>query len=311
MIDRVIGRRGALALLAAGLLGGCRAAPAEAGRGLVTLDGGTARLALLLRREQAGTVAVTGGDPVLPAIAAVQGAPVLDLGGAGGLDLEALARLRPEVLAGHRLPGVPAELLRGLARLRLVRRTGDVRADALALGAAVGAAGAAVAAWEAFERDRAELAARLAARRMPTISVLGAGRGDGVVTTVSGSTAAGQVLRALGVARPAAQEAVADGPLPFPEISGERLGEHDADLLVLLRGNAGSVREQPLLRTSPAVRAGRVVEADQFEWAALASLPSARWVLADLAGLLLERSAPLLGIGSPGGLDRLRGFRAG
>ncbi|MEU6130848.1 hypothetical protein ABZ805_16885 [Saccharopolyspora sp. NPDC047091] len=309
MIDRVIGRRGALALLAAGLLGGCRPAPAETGRGLVTLDGGTARLALLLGREQVGTVALPGGDPVLPAIEAAQGSPVRDLGGAGGLDLEALARLRPEVLAGHRLPGVPAELLRGLARLRLVRRTGDVRADALALGAAVGSTGA-IAAWEDFERDRADLAARLANRRMPTISVLGAGRGDGVVTTVSTATAAGQVLRALGAARPPAQEAVADGPLPFPEISGERLGEHDADLLVLLRGGAGSVREQPLLRTLPAVRAGRVVAADRFEWAALASLPSARWVLADLAGLLLDRAEPLLGIGSPPGLDRLRAFRA-
>jgi ABC-type Fe3+-hydroxamate transport system substrate-binding protein len=101
-------RRSVLTGLAATVLAGCASSvrgDRAAGR-LVTLDGTTAALALLLGLPQVGTASFMAADPLLPAIGVIQGAPVADVSGAGGgIEVERLAALRPDQVVGFRTSG--------------------------------------------------------------------------------------------------------------------------------------------------------------------------------------------------------------
>src|SRR5690606_4645477 len=117
-------RRSLLGAAAAALLAGCARDVHAAGPpgGLVTLDGTTAALALLLGRDQVGTASFLSADPLLTAVERLQGSPVTDVSGAGGeIDVERLAALRPQRLVGFRPPGGDG-VLDGLAPLHTVER---------------------------------------------------------------------------------------------------------------------------------------------------------------------------------------------
>jgi ABC-type Fe3+-hydroxamate transport system substrate-binding protein len=280
---------------------------ASTGR-LVTLDGATAALALLLGRPQVGTASFLAVDPLLQAITQLQGGPVTDVSGAGGaIDVERLAALRPDLLVGFRTPDAEP-VLGNLATLRAVERTGDGDADCRALATGVG--GDPRSLLDDVHRRTGELAARLRSGRQPTVSVLSPGLDGQSLYVLGTTTPAGAVVEALGLARPAPQWGLTD---PFVPVSTERLTEHDADLVLLLTGPTADpafLRDQPLWRRLGAVQAGRVVEVDAMRWATMSCALGTLWVLDDLAAVLLDGGSAVNGAASPAGLERLRAYRA-
>jgi ABC-type Fe3+-hydroxamate transport system substrate-binding protein len=296
-------------LLAAGANGtrDSAAGGAPGGR-LVTLDGATAALALLLGRTQVGTASFLAVDPLLQAIAQLQGAPVVDVSEAGGgIDVERLAALRPELLVGFRSSGTDP-VLGELATLRAVDRTGNADADCHALAAGMGADGHPI--LDDVHRRIGEVATRIGADRPPTVSVLSPGLDGQSLYVLGTATPAGAVVEALGVPRPAPQQGLAE---PFVPVSTERLTEHDADLVLLLTGPTADpafLRDEPLWQRLGAVRAGRVVEVDAMRWATMSCVLGTLWVLDDIAAVLLDEGGVVTGAASPAGIERLRGYRA-
>lgn len=305
-------RRSLLGAAAAALLAGCARDVHAAGPpgGLVTLDGTTAALALLLGRDQVGTASFLSADPLLTAVERLQGSPVTDVSGAGGeIDVERLAALRPQRLVGFRPPGGDG-VLDGLAPLHTVERTGDHAADCRALAAAMGADAGPL--LQDVHRRTTELAGRLRAGSPPTVSLLSPGLDGRSLYALGAGTPAGSVAAALGLPRPAAQRGLTDPATPFVPISTERITEHDADVVLLLTGPTADptfLRSEPLWQRLGAVRGGRVVEVDAMRWASLSCPLGALWVLDDLAAVLLGEGAVVTGAASPAGLDRLRGYR--
>jgi ABC-type Fe3+-hydroxamate transport system substrate-binding protein len=302
---------------AAGALAGCAAAPTGGPTGapadrLVTLGGAAAGLALLLGPPQVGTASFLAADPLLDAIATIQRTPVTDVSDGGGeIDLERLAALGPDLLVGFDTPP-PDPALNGLATLHAVPRTGDVDTDSRALAAGMGHADRADAVLAAVHARTAQVAARLREGRPPRVSVLSPGLDGASLHVLGTATPAGAVVEELGLARPAAQRGLTDPARPYLPVSAERFTEHDADLVLLLTGptaNPAFLRDQPLWQRLDAVRAGRVVEVDALRWATMSCLLGSWWVLDDLAALLLDGGAPVLGAASPAGLERLGGYR--
>jgi ABC-type Fe3+-hydroxamate transport system substrate-binding protein len=303
-------RRSLLVGAATGVLAGCASGvrdSAPAGR-LVTLDGATAALALLLGQTQVGTASFLSADPLLPAIAQIQATPVTDVSGAGGgIEVERLAALRPDLLVGFRSSGADP-VLGELATLRTVERTGNSDADCHALAAGLGVEARHL--LDDVHRRTAELGARLRAGRPPTISILSPGLDGQSLFVLGTATPAGAVVEGLGLPRPAAQRGLID---PFMQVSTERLPEHDADLVLLLTGPTADpafLRDQPLWQRLAAVQAGRVVEVDAMRWATMSCALGTLWVLDDLAAVLLDAGTPVHGAASPAGLERLRAYRA-
>ncbi len=281
---------------------------------LVTLDGATAGLALLLGPTQIGTVAFMALDPLPAAITSIQPTPVTDVSGAGGeIDIERLAALRPDLLVGFRRDGLPPALA-DLATLSTVPRTGDLDTDCLALATAMDAEDGARAVLAAVHSREADVAARLRGQqRLPTVSVLSPGLDGQSLYLLGTSTPAGAVVEALGLPRPDGQRTTTHPGVPFVPISMERVAEHDADLVLLLTGPTADpafLHVHPLWQRLDAVRAGRVVEVDAMRWATMSCALGAWWVLDDLTALLLEGGGAVTGTASPAGLARIRGYRA-
>jgi ABC-type Fe3+-hydroxamate transport system substrate-binding protein len=309
----VLSRRSLLACSAATLLAGCASGTRDAaptGR-LVTLDGATAALALLLGAQQVGTASFLAVDPLLQAITRLQGAPVADVSGAGGgIEVERLAALRPDRVVGFRSSGADP-VLGELATLHAVERTGDPDTDCRALAAGMGADPSAL--LDDVHRRTTELAALLRAGSPPTVSVLSPGLDGQSLYVLGTGTPAGTVVAALGLPRPAAQSGPVDPTMPFVQVSTERITAHDADLVLLLTGPTADpafLRNEPLWQRLGAVQAGRVVEVDAIRWATMSCALGALWVLDDLAAVLLGDGAVVNGAASPAGLERLRGYRA-
>jgi ABC-type Fe3+-hydroxamate transport system substrate-binding protein len=306
-------RRSLLVAAAGGVLAGCASggrASGPTGR-LVTLDGATAALALLLGQRQVGTASFLAVDPLLQAIAQIQAGPVADVSGAGGgIDVERLAALRPDRLVGLRSADTEP-VLTGLAALHAVERTGDHDADCRALAAGMGVDASAL--LDDVHRRTVELAARLRAGSPPTVSVLSPGLDGQSLYLLGAGTPAGTVVAALDLPRPAAQRGLTDPATPFVPVSAERIGEHDADLVLLLTGPTADpafLRDQPLWQRLGAVQGGRVVEVDAMRWATMSCALGTLWVLDDLTAVLLGEGPVVTGAASSAGLDRLRGYRA-
>jgi ABC-type Fe3+-hydroxamate transport system substrate-binding protein len=303
-------RRSLLAGAAGSLLAGCAISTRDStpSRRLVTLDGATAALALLLGRPQVGTASFLAVDPLLHAIAQLQGTPVIDVSDAGGgIDVERLAALRPDLLVGFRSSGADP-VLGELATLRAVERTGNGDTDCHALADGMGADVRPL--LDDVHRRITDVAARLGAGRTPTVSVLSPGLDGQSLYVLGSATPAGAVVAALGIPRPAPQQGIAD---PFVPVSMERLTEHDADLVLLLTGPTADpafLRDQPLWQRLGAVQAGRVVEVDAMRWATMSCALGVLWVLDDLAAVLLDGGSAVNGAASPAGLERLRAYRA-
>jgi iron complex transport system substrate-binding protein len=306
-------RRSLLVGAATGVLAGCASGVrdiAPTGR-LVTLDGTTAALALLLGQTQVGTASFLAADPLLPAIAQIQATPVTDVSGAGGgIEVERLAALRPDLLVGFRSSGADP-VLGELATLRTVERTGNSDADCHALAAGLGVEARHL--LDDVHRRTAELGARLRAGRPPTVSVLSPGLDGQSLYVLGTATPAGAVVEAVGLPRPEAQRGTIDPAFPFVQVSMERLLEHDADVVLLLTGPTADpafLRDQPLWQRLAAVQAGRVFEVDAMRWATMSCVLGTLWVLDDLAAVLLDAGTPVHGAASPAGLERLRAYRA-
>ncbi|TWF80775.1 ABC-type Fe3+-hydroxamate transport system substrate-binding protein [Pseudonocardia hierapolitana] len=300
---------GAVATVLAGCASGVRGD--VPGDRLVTLDGATAALALLLGPHQVGTASFLAVDPLLQAIARIQAGPVADVSGAGGgIDVERLAALQPDRLVGFRTSGTDP-VLGELATVHAVERTGDHDADCRALAAGMGVDANAL--LDDVHRRTAELAARLRAGSPPTVSVLSPGLDGRSLYLLGAGTPAGTVAAALGLPRPAAQRGPTDPATPFVPVSTERITEHDADLVLLLTGPTADptfLRDEPLWQRLGAVRGGRVVEVDAMRWATMSCALGTLWVLDDLAAVLLGEGELVTGAASPAGLERLRGYRA-
>lgn len=306
-------RRSLLACSAATLLSACASGTRDGvstGR-LVTLDGATAALALLLGAQQVGTASFLAVDPLLQAITELQGAPVADVSGAGGgIEVERLAALRPDRVVGFRTSGGDPVLDR-LATLHAVERTGDPDADCRALATGMDADPSAL--LDDVHRRTADLAGRLRGGSPPTVSVLSPGLDGQSLYALGAGTPAGTVVAALDLPRPAAQRSLTDPATPFVPVSTERITEHDADLVLLLTGPTADpafLRAEPLWQRLGAVRGGRVVEVDAMRWATMSCALGTLWVLDDLTAVLLGEGAVVNGTASPAGLERLRGYRA-
>jgi ABC-type Fe3+-hydroxamate transport system substrate-binding protein len=306
------------AAMAGSALAGCATSTSDAGEDgaderLVTLDGATAGLALLLGATQIGTAAFMALDPLLAAITSIQPTPVTDVSGAGGeIDIERLAALRPDLLVGLGREGLPPTLA-DLATLSTVTRTGHLDTDCLALATAMGAEDGARAVLTAVHSREADVAARLRAQRLPTVSVLSPGLDGQSLHLLGTSTPAGSVVAALDLPRPDGQRAPIHPGTPFVPISMERVAEHDADLVLLLTGPTADpafLHAHPLWQRLDAVRAGRVVEVDAMRWATTSCALGAWWVLDDLTALLIEGGTAVTGTASPAGLARIRNYRA-
>jgi len=311
--SRLLNRRSLLVAAAGGVLAGCTSggrAGGATGR-LVTLDGATAALALLLGPRQVGTASFLAVDPLLHAIEQIQAGPVADVSGAdGGIDVERLAALRPDRLVGFRTAGIEP-VLAGLAALHTVERTGDHDADCRALAAGMGVDAGSL--LDDVHRRTAELAARLHTGSPPTVSVLSPGLDGQSLYLLGAGTPAGTVVAALDLPRPAAQRGLTDPAAPFVPVSAERISEHDADLVLLLTGPTADpafLRDEPLWQRLGAVRDGRVVEVDAMRWATMSCALGTSWVLDDLAAVLLGEGQVVTGAASPAGLERLRGYRS-
>lgn len=308
-----LSRRSLLACSAATLLGACAGGGREGGSTgrLVTLDGATAALALLLGAHQVGTASFLAVDPLVQAITQLQGAPVADVSGAGGgVEVERLAALRPDRVVGFRTSGADPVLGR-LATVHTVDRTGDADADCRALATGMDADPSAL--LDDVHRRTADLASRLRGASPPTVSVLSPGLDGQSLYLLGAGTPAGTVVAALDLPRPAAQRGPTDPAAPFVPVSTERITEHDADLVLLLTGptaNPAFLRDEPLWQRLGAVRSGRVVEVDVMRWATMSCALGALWVLDDLAAVLLGEGAVVEGAASPAGHERLRGYRA-
>jgi ABC-type Fe3+-hydroxamate transport system substrate-binding protein len=280
------------------------------GQRLVTLDGATAALALMLGPHQVGTASFLAVDPLVQAIARIQASPVVDVSGAGGgIDVERLAALRPDRLVGFRT-SADEPVLGDLAPLLAVERTGDHDADCRALATGIGVDAGAL--LDDVRRRTAELAGRLRSGSPPVVSVLSPGLDGQSLYLLGAGTPAGAVTAALGLPRPAAQLGPTDPAMPFVPVSTERITEHDADLVLLLTGPTADptfLRDEPLWQRLGAVRGGRVVEVDAMRWATMSCALGTLWVLDDLAAVLLGEGELVTGAASPAGLERLRGYR--
>jgi ABC-type Fe3+-hydroxamate transport system substrate-binding protein len=305
------------AMAAAGsALASCATDPARDGAEgppgrLVTLDGATAGLALILGVPQVGTASFLAIDPLVAAIAQIQSAPVANVSGPDGeLDLERLAALSPDLLVGFREPRTPA--LAQLATLHTVPRTGKADIDCLTLAGALGVEHRARAVVAAAHDRIAEISTRLRSRRPTTVSVLSPGLDGQSLYVLGTATPAGAVAEALELPRPDAQRGLVDPGMPFLPVSTERLTEHDADLVLLLTGPTADpafLRDEPLWQRLDAVRTGRVVEVDALRWATMSCLLGTLWVLDDLAALLIDEGTVVTAGDSPAGLARLGGYR--
>ncbi|QYN39512.1 ABC transporter substrate-binding protein [Pseudonocardia sp. DSM 110487] len=310
---RMLARRSLLVAAAGGALAACASGGRDSGSTgrLVTLDGATAALALLLGPHQVGTAAFLAVDPLLQAIEQIQATAVADVSGAGGgIDVERLAALRPDRLVGFRSADTEP-VLAGLAALHAVERTGDHEADCRALAAGMRADASNL--LDDVHRRTTELAARLRTGSPPTVSVLSPGLDGQSLYLLGAGTPAGTVVGALGLPRPAAQRGLTDPATPFVPVSAERIGEHDADLVLLLTGPTADptfLRDQPLWQRLGAVRDGRVVEVDAIRWATMSCALGTLWVLDDLSAVLLGEGTVVTGAASPAGLGRLRDYRA-
>jgi ABC-type Fe3+-hydroxamate transport system substrate-binding protein len=188
-------RRSLLTATVATVLAGCASGVRDpsgsrpaTGR-LVTLDGATAALALLLGPHQVGTASFLAVDPLLQAIEQIQASPVADVSGAGGgIDVERLAALRPDRLVGFRT-SASEPVLGDLAPLHAVERTGDHDADCRALAAGIGVDASAL--LDDVHRRTAEVAGRLRAGSPPTVAVLSPGLDGQSLYVLGAGTPAG------------------------------------------------------------------------------------------------------------------------
>lgn len=151
-----------------------------------------------------------------------------------------------------------------------------------ASGTAFGRADRAGAIVAGLERRLADVAA---GADPTSVSVIGETYGECCFSAARG-TPLSSVLREAGFTRPAAQDVESSvGGREIVVVSPERLGEHDADLVVVPQGafyDAGRVRALPTFQTLPAALDGRTLQVDGDMWFGNFAF-AVDWVITDLA----------------------------
>lgn len=166
------------------------------------------------------------------------------------------------------------------------------------------AAGAAVARTDRAESMIRTLEGRIGAVQAasepgPTsLSVVAETYGDCCFSAARG-TPLSTILQAAGFTRPAAQDIDATyGELSVLPISPEQLGAHDADLVIVPDGeyySADAVRAQPVFRSLPAVRDGRVLQVDGDLWFGNFAF-AVHWIATDLEAVAQDGAAATVGV---------------
>lgn len=269
--------------------------PAPAGgERIVALDESAALNLLTLGIEPAITLTSLSSDLFTP-IAEALGLETADYSVAAP-SMEYLATLQPDRIVALANPFVTSRLAdyEAIAPTTVIPVDGAWPEQVGALGAELGREEAAAEIVATVEADLAAVAADLdaAGRAGTSVSVITA-RGE-MVIAATGAGPAGQVLSALGLTRPAAQDAGGEG-LPFVPVSLETLADHDADVLALATGSLfdpAPIRESALYPTLSAVTAGSAYEVVAEPWIVGGSAFAAWWVGRDVAQVLLDGAAP-------------------
>lgn len=221
----------------------------------------------------------------------------VDTGTAGtdGVDLESVAALRPTDIIGVSIPTTAAAEpdLDEIAPTTVIEYTSTWQEQLTATGAALDEADAAAEVIADVEQAIAELKGDLqaAGKAGTTVSIIGANSGE--LFALSRTGAVGSLLTQLGLGRPPAQDVDTEPTNPFVPMSPEELGDHDADVVVVLSGGAYPLDEvtgSPLWDTLGAVQNDAVAPVAAEPWFS----PNAygvNWILDDLRAILLGDGA--------------------
>ncbi len=270
------------------------AAPtADATLPVVALDEFAGLSALVLGVKPA-SVFLTFGYASARAVFDFAGVPTLQAA-PNGVNLEAVAALKPATIIGISIPTTAAaqEQLNSIAPTTVIPYTASRQEQLQVTGATLGRAEAATALTSRLDRAVANLQADLAAagKAGQTISVIGAAGLDAFALSRTGLV--GSLLEQVGLKRPPAQDIATDATDPFLPIAAEKLGDHDADTIFLLRGGAyesDALTASALWSTLKAVKANRVVNVVAEVWLSSNAF-GLDWIVRDVRAALLGDGA--------------------
>lgn len=250
--------------------------------GLSTLSLGIApaRVFLTFGYSSAKAVFDSAGVPTTPA------AP-------DGVNLEAVAALKPEVIIGVSLPTTVAveDKLNVIAPTTVIEYTASWQKQTRVTGAAVGRSEAADALIGRLDGSVAALTSDLSRSDAAgqTVSVIGVWGGSDMFA-LSRTGLVGSILDQVGLKRPAVQDVVTEPTSPFITMSFEQLEKHDADLIFLLSGGAyqsDTLTSSALWSTLGAVKANRVFNVVAELWLSSNAF-SVDWIVRDVRAALLN-----------------------
>ncbi|KTT37352.1 ABC transporter substrate-binding protein [Pseudomonas oryzihabitans] len=259
-------------------------------RRVAVISTGQLDAALCLGIIPAGTTRVDNRELAPPYLRAAYAdragelAAMVDLGSRQAPDLEALARLAPDLIVLNRtvLRGGGFELFSRIAPTVVARGTGgNWRPDFLLLAEALGRRQQAEGQLAALDRDIAGIAQRLGAQP-PSASLLFS---SGARLRLMGvDSFAGGLLQAMGMTRPAAQRFKGTSR----DVSAELLDLADADWLFYAeQGTAlASLARQPLWPRLEAVNQARAIRVDTDAFYLNAGPVAARQVVTSVASAL-------------------------
>lgn len=209
-----------------------------------------------------------------------------------GVNLEAVATLKPEVIVGVSLPTTVAveDKLNVIAPTTVIEYTASWQEQTKTTGAAVGRLEAADALIRRLEGAIAALKSDLSQSGAAgqTVSVIGVRESS--VFALSRTGLVGSILDQVGLKRPAVQDVVTEPTSPFITISFEQLEQHDADLIFLMSGGAyqsDTLTSSALWSTLDAVKANKVFNVVAELWLSSNAF-SVDWIVRDVRAALLN-----------------------
>jgi iron complex transport system substrate-binding protein len=267
-----------------------QATPAAANdQTIVALDE-FAGLAALTLGVKPASVFLTFGYTTAKAIFESAGVPTTP-GGGDGVNLEAVAALKPKNIIGVSLPTTVAVLdkLKVIAQTTVVEYTASWQDQLKVMGDALGRATTVTQITSKIETAITTLKNDLAVagKAGQTVSVVGALDKDLFALAKTGLV--GSILVQLGLKRPAAQAIETEATNPFIPINAEKLEDHDADTILVLSGGAYQANALTSLALWPrllAVQNKRVINVLAEIWFASNAF-GADWIVRDMRAALL------------------------
>jgi iron complex transport system substrate-binding protein len=232
--------------------------------------------------------------------------------GADGVNLEAVAALKPSNIIGVSLPTTAAvvDKLKQIATTTVIEYSASWQEQLNVLGAALGRSDAAAKITSQLDSALNALKKSLAnaGKAGQTVSVIGAVSNSMFGLAKTGLV--GSMLQQAGLNRPAAQAVDREPTDPFVPVNAEKLADHDADTILVLSGGEYSTAALTSLALWPKLSAAkndRVINVLAEIWFGSNAF-TADWIIRDLR-------AALLGVGSVAGegdvLRRWGEFTAG